>query len=60
MALRGLWGSFFSRRHGKAMSHFPRRFWSRIELAVGEPVPSERATSAVLREQVVALRGDWR
>jgi 1-acyl-sn-glycerol-3-phosphate acyltransferase len=60
MALRGLWGSFFSRRYGMAMSNFPRRFWSRIELAVGEPVPPERATSAVLREQVVALRGDWR
>ncbi|MDS4020900.1 MAG: MFS transporter [Candidatus Competibacter sp.] len=60
MALRGLWGSFFSRRLGKAMSHFPRRFWSRIELAVGEPVPPERATSAVLRERVVELRGDWR
>lgn len=60
MALRGLWGSFFSRRLGKAMSHFPRRFWSRIELVVGEPIPPERATSAVLRERVVALRGDWR
>ena len=59
MALRGLWGSFFSRRHGKAMSHFPRRFWSRIELVVGEPVPVEQATSALLRERVAALRGDW-
>jgi 1-acyl-sn-glycerol-3-phosphate acyltransferase len=59
MALRGLWGSFFSRRYGKAMSHFPRRFWSRIELAVGEPIPAQRATSALLREQVAALRGDW-
>ena len=59
MALRGLWGSFFSRRYGKAMSHFPRRFWSRIELAVGEPIPAQRATSALLRERVAALRGDW-
>ena len=59
MALRGLWGSFFSRRHGKAMAHFPRRFWSRVELAVGEPVPAEQATSALLRERVAALRGDW-
>ncbi len=58
MALRGLWGSFFSRRYGKAMRHFPRRFWSRIELVVGEPVAPEQATSARLREQVVALRGD--
>ncbi len=60
MALRGLWGSFFSRRLGKAMNHFPRRFWSRIELVVGEPVPPEQATSKVLREQVAVLRGDWR
>jgi len=59
MALRGLWGSFFSRRYGKAMHHFPRRFWSRIELLVGEPVPPEQATSALLRERVLALRGDW-
>jgi 1-acyl-sn-glycerol-3-phosphate acyltransferase len=59
MALRGLWGSFFSRRHGKAMRHFPRRFWSRIELVVGEPVSPEQATSERLREQVVQLRGDW-
>ncbi len=59
MALRGLWGSFFSRRHGPAMRHFPRRFWSRIELVVGEPVPPEQATSARLREQVMELRGDW-
>ena len=60
MALRGLWGSFFSRRYGKAMHHFPRRFWSRIELVVGEPVPPEQATSTLLRERVLALRGDWR
>ncbi|MBK8181666.1 MAG: MFS transporter [Candidatus Competibacteraceae bacterium] len=60
MALRGLWGSFFSRRHGKAMGHFPRRFWSRIELVVGELVPPAQATSTVLRERVIALRGDWR
>lgn len=59
MALRGLWGSFFSRRYGKAMHHFPRRFWSRIELLVGEPMPPEQATSALLRERVLALRGDW-
>jgi len=60
MALRGLWGSFFSHRYGKAMSGFPRRFWSRVELIVGEAIPPEKATSAVLREQVVALRGEWR
>ncbi|MBL8259847.1 MAG: MFS transporter [Candidatus Competibacteraceae bacterium] len=60
MALRGLWGSFFSRRYGKAMGHFPRRFWSRVELVVGRPVPPEQASSDVLRERVAALRGDGR
>ncbi|MCP5160023.1 MAG: MFS transporter [Gammaproteobacteria bacterium] len=59
MALRGLWGSFFSRRYGKAMSCFPRRFWSRVELVVGELVPPEQVTSTLLRERIVALRGDW-
>ncbi len=58
LALRGMWGSFFSRRYGKAMTHFPRRFWSRIELAAGEPVPAAQATSVLLRERVMALRGD--
>ena len=58
LALRGMWGSFFSRRYGKAMTHFPRRFWSRIELAAGEPVPAAQATSVLLRERVMTLRGD--
>ncbi len=58
LALRGMWGSFFSRRYGKAMTHFPRRFWSRIELVAGEPVPAAQATSVLLRERVMTLRGD--
>jgi len=59
LALRGMWGSFFSRRYGHAMTRFPRRFWSRIELVAGQPVPAAQATSAVLREQVQTLRGEW-
>lgn len=58
MALRGLWGSFFSHRYGQAMQKFPRRFWSRIELVVGTPIPPAQANSTVLRQQVCALRGD--
>lgn len=59
MALCGLWGSFFSRRYGKAMCHFPRRFWSRIALRIGQPVLPEQVTAKALREQVITLRGDW-
>ncbi len=61
MALRGLWGSFFSRRAGAAMSW---RSWlrpfSKIGLAVGEPVAAGAATPEALQAQVAALRGDWR
>ncbi len=58
MALKGLWGSFFSNRGGPAMSRRPRRFWSRVEIACGPPVAPEDATAEGLREIVSTLRGD--
>ncbi|WP_434359537.1 MFS transporter [Parasalinivibrio latis] len=58
MALRGLWGSFFSRERGRAITKMPKRFWSRIEIVAGEPVQPKDASSAVLRERVIALRGE--
>ena len=61
MALRGLWGSFFSRKGGAAMSK-PARFvpFRRIALAVDAPVASSAATPEALQANVLALRGDWR
>ena len=60
MALRGLWGSFFSRSHdGKAMRRW-RGVFSRIAIIAAPPVPPERATTDVLRAQVAAMRGDAR
>jgi 1-acyl-sn-glycerol-3-phosphate acyltransferase len=60
MALRGLWGSFFSRRDGKAaMSQLPRRFWSRIELIATAPVPAGAATAPELQKIVAGLRAEW-
>jgi 1-acyl-sn-glycerol-3-phosphate acyltransferase len=60
MALRGLWGSFFSRRDGKAaMSQLPRRFWSRIELVATAPVHGDVATAESLQQIVAGLRGEW-
>ena len=58
LALRGLWGSFFSHAGGPAMRHWPTRFWSRIELRAGEPVAPGQVTAEDLRERVGALRGD--
>jgi 1-acyl-sn-glycerol-3-phosphate acyltransferase len=60
MALRGLWGSFFSRYGGAPMRRPFRRVWSRIEVVCGTAVAPERATADVLRERVLTLRGDRR
>jgi 1-acyl-sn-glycerol-3-phosphate acyltransferase len=61
MALRGLWGSFFSRKGGDAMSK-PWRLapFRKIGLAVGETVAAANALPEFLQQRVAALRGDWR
>src|SRR5882672_3475499 len=60
LALQGLWGSFFSRHSGAAMKSLPRRFWSRIALLAGGPVPACQATADFLQARVAELRGDAR
>lgn len=60
MALRGLWGSWFSREKGRAFKKVPRRFWSRVEVAVGPALKPEEATAERLQQRVAELRGDWR
>jgi 1-acyl-sn-glycerol-3-phosphate acyltransferase len=61
MALRGLWGSFFSRVEGRAMSKpFRRGLFSKISLVVDSPWAPERVTPEGLQEHVRAMRGDWR
>jgi 1-acyl-sn-glycerol-3-phosphate acyltransferase len=61
LALKGLWGSFFSRRDGAAMTRpFRRGLFSRIGLAASSPVPPADATPEALQGMVLALRGDWR
>ena len=59
LALRGLWGSFFSRAHGRAMSRlFPRGLWNHIQLVAGERIEAREATLESLQARVAALRGD--
>lgn len=56
LALRGLWGSFFSRRHGPAMSNLSCiRFLRRIAVVAGPPVPPELSDPAYLQGVVAAL-----
>jgi 1-acyl-sn-glycerol-3-phosphate acyltransferase len=62
MALRGLWGSFFSRFSGTAFASLPRPLrrgmLSRLELVVGPCVPPQDVTPDGLRAEVAALRGE--
>ena len=60
MALRGLWGSMFSRKGGPAFFKAPRKLFSMIELHVGVPIPAAAASADAVRDQVAVLRGDWR
>ena len=60
MALRGLWGSFFSREGKGAFRRGPGRFWSRVDIVVGESVAPEAVAADNLRERVLALRGNNR
>jgi 1-acyl-sn-glycerol-3-phosphate acyltransferase len=57
LALRGLWGSFFSNKGGPAMQRRPRRFWSVIELIAGPLVTSPHVTAPTLQARVAALLG---
>ncbi len=61
VALQGLWGSYFSRVSGSAMTQpFRRGILSRIGINVGVPVAPHDATPEYLQEMVAALRGDWK
>lgn len=61
LALRGLWGSFFSRKDGPAMSRPLRRGpFSRIELVAGPALAPVAANPETLQARVAELRGEWR
>ena len=61
MALRGLWGSIYSRHSGNPFHRtFRRWLFSKLELAVGEPISSDLASPEFLQERVQLLRGQWR
>jgi 1-acyl-sn-glycerol-3-phosphate acyltransferase len=57
MALKNLWGSFFSRiENGTAMvKPFRRGLWSRVDLVVGEAISHQEVTPQLLRDEVQKL-----
>ncbi|NDI84296.1 MFS transporter [Undibacterium crateris] len=61
MALRGLWGSFFSRDKTNPFERaFRRGPFSKLELIVGDVMLPTEVTPEVLQKEVKSLRGDWR
>jgi len=56
MALGGLWGSLFTRRHG-GLSRLREREWGRpVDLVIGAPVLPQEVNMEDLRQRVIALR----
>ena len=60
VALQNLWGSWFSRSNGGKIRKFPRRFFAKVPVIIGEPVMPGDVTAAKLELLVRTLRGDRR
>jgi 1-acyl-sn-glycerol-3-phosphate acyltransferase len=59
MALKGLWGSYFSFVEGAALAKpFRRGIWSPVELIIAQPVPPQAVNAEALRETVAGLLGE--
>ncbi|MEF1166290.1 MFS transporter [Vibrio campbellii] len=55
MALKGLWGSFFSHKNGHALTKRSTRFWSRIEVNIGELLQPTMLDRHLLQKEVQDL-----
>ncbi|MFT5172968.1 MAG: 1-acyl-sn-glycerol-3-phosphate acyltransferase [Gammaproteobacteria bacterium] len=60
LALRGLWGSFFSRHGERTLKTFWQRWNARLSIVSGLPIPASQAAAEALQRQVADLRGEWR
>jgi 1-acyl-sn-glycerol-3-phosphate acyltransferase len=61
LALKGLWGSFFSRFGGRAMRNpFQRGVLAPIALEAGPAVAPGVATRELLQARVTQMRGQWK
>jgi 1-acyl-sn-glycerol-3-phosphate acyltransferase len=55
IALKGLWGSFFSHKDGHALTTLPKRFWSKVEVKIGEVVNPISLDRHMLQQEVKQL-----
>jgi 1-acyl-sn-glycerol-3-phosphate acyltransferase len=58
VAIKGMWGSWFSRIKGKALKGLPpNRLRAKVELNIGAPVPGDEVNMQKLQEKVEEMRG---
>lgn len=55
MAIKGLWGSYFSKQQKGILLKWPKKLFAKVELVASEPVPAEAATAGRLQEIVTDL-----
>ncbi|MCL9783090.1 MFS transporter [Vibrio sp. S4M6] len=60
IALKGMWGSYFSRYKGRACKGLPSRFRTKIEIEAAPPIEAAQVDTVSLRNVVSELRGGWR
>lgn len=58
LAIRGMWGTWFSRHKGRAMKGIPKSFMRRLSIVSGAPVPAQEMNRIMMHEKVSQLRGD--
>jgi 1-acyl-sn-glycerol-3-phosphate acyltransferase len=58
LALRGVWGTWSSRKRGSALKGWPTGFMKKLTVVAGDPVAPEDATRLSMHDKVKALRGD--
>ncbi|MGR5237107.1 MFS transporter [Vibrio alfacsensis] len=55
IALKGLWGSFFSHKGGHALTTRPNRFWSKVEVNIGQLLTPHALDRHLLQKEVLNL-----
>jgi 1-acyl-sn-glycerol-3-phosphate acyltransferase len=58
VALKGLWGSFFSRSGRGVLRHFPKPLWFRVRLRIDAPEAADSVTAEALQLRVAKLLKD--
>ena len=58
MALRGMWGTWTSRKKGRALKGFPTGYMKKLTVVAGDQIAPEEATRPLLFDKVLELRGD--